>query len=218
MLSQILLLEDDNVLSETLIELLESESFEMTHIKDAQLALDKTFENDYDLYLFDVNVPSFNGFELLKSLRDAGDKTPTIFITALSDIASLSHGFEVGADDYIKKPFDFDELLIRINALLKKSYKSYSNHITLGEFIFDIEKNELYKGESFIKLPPYELEIIKLFFKNIDKTVTKELILDTLAKGKEMSEGSLRVHINKLRKINLPIQTIKGIGYRLASS
>ena len=218
MLSKILLLEDDKVLSETLMELLEAESFDITHINDAQEALDKTFENEYDLYLLDVNVPSFNGFELLKSLRDAGDKTPTIFITALSDIASLSHGFEVGADDYIKKPFDFDELLIRINALLKKSYNSYSNNIVLGKFSFNIEKNELYKGDEFIKLPPYELEITKLFFKNIDKTVTKELILDTLAKGKEMSEGSLRVHINKLRKSGLPVQTVKGIGYRLASS
>ncbi len=218
MLSKILLLEDDKLLSETLIELLESEYFEITHIDNSQEALNKTFENTYDLYLFDVNVPLFNGFELLKSLRDSGDKTPTIFLTSLSDIASLSYGFEVGADDYIKKPFDFDELLIRINALLKKSYNSYSSNITLNDFIFNIETNELYKAGDFIKLPPYELEITKLFFKNIDKTVTRELIFETLSKGKEMSEGSLRVHINKLRKVKLPIQTIKGIGYRLASS
>ena len=117
---KILLLEDDIVLSETLIELLASEAFTVEHVSDGEMALDATFMRHFDLLLLDVNVPFVNGFELLKSLRDSGDKTPAIFITALTDVASLSRGFDVGADDYIKKPFDFDELLIRIHALLRK--------------------------------------------------------------------------------------------------
>jgi len=217
-MAKILLLEDDKILSETLVELLESEGFVITHVEDGEMALDVTFVSDFDLLLLDVNVPFINGFEFLKSLRDSGDSTPAIFITALSDVASLSHGFEVGADDYIKKPFDFDELSIRINALLRKSYNSYNNRVVLGEFTFDIEKDELYKNGEFIKLSPYELELTKLFFKNIDKTVAKEYIFDELSNGSEMSEGSLRVHITKLRKTGLPITTIKGIGYRLALS
>jgi DNA-binding response OmpR family regulator len=214
---KILLLEDDKVLSETLIELLENEEFEIAHVEDGEMALDATFIQDFDLLLLDINVPFLNGFELLQGLRESGNTTPAIFITALSDVASLSRGFEVGADDYIKKPFDFDELLIRINALLRKSFKSYTQSIELGVFSFNIEKDELYKATKFVKLAPYELAITKLFFKNLDKTVQKELIFDELAQGKEMSEGALRVHINKLRKVGLPIQTIKGIGYRLAS-
>ena len=214
---KILLLEDDKVLSETLIELLENEEFVLTHVEDGEMALDATFLREFDLLLLDINVPFLNGFELLQSLRESGNTTPAIFITALTDVASLSRGFEVGADDYIKKPFDFDELLIRINALLRKSYKSYTQTIELNEFSFHIEKDELYKENEFVKLAPYELAITKLFFKNIEQTVQKELIFDELTQGKEMSEGSLRVHINKLRKIGLPIQTIKGIGYRLAS-
>jgi len=215
---QILLLEDDEVLAETLIELLESENFVVTHVDDGEKALDTTFSHQYDLFLFDVNVAHLNGFELLKSLRESGDKTPTIFITALTDIASLSHGFEVGADDYIKKPFDFDELLVRINALLRKSYHSYSEKIQAGEFSFSIEKEELYHGNNFIALSPSELKITKLLFQNLNATLQKEILLEYLGDGKEMSEGSLRVHINKLRKIGLPITTIKRIGYRLASS
>jgi len=213
---KILLLEDDKVLSETLIELLESEDFDVTHIEDGELALDATFDESYDLLLLDVNVPFINGFELLKSLRDTENETPAIFITALSDIESLSRGFEVGADDYIKKPFDFDELIVRINALLRKTYNTYLQQIKLNEFTFDIQKDELYKDDKFIKLSPFELIITKLFFKNIDNTILKELILEELGQGKEMSEGSLRVHIAKLRKIGLPIQTIKGVGYRVA--
>lgn len=215
---KILLLEDDAVLSETLVELLESEAFKVTHVENGELALDASFVEEFDLFLLDVNVPFMNGFDFLHSLRESGNKTPAIFLTALTDVASLSRGFEVGADDYIKKPFDFDELLVRIHALLRKSYQTYTQNIVLNEFSFHLVKEELYKQGEFIKLAPYELEMTKMFFKNIDKTVAKELILDELSHGKEMSEGSLRVHINKLRKVGLPLQTIKGIGYRLGSS
>jgi len=217
-MSKILLLEDDEILSETLIELLENEAFEVLHVKDGEAALDATFENNFILLLLDVNVPLLNGFEFLKSLRQSGDMTPAIFLTSLSDVASLANGFDVGADDYIKKPFDFDELLIRIHALLKKAYHTYQNELQVNNFRFVIDKDELYNKSNFIALSPYELQITKLFFKNLNKTVRKELIFEELAQGKEMSEGALRVHINKLRKIGLPITTIKGIGYRLASS
>jgi len=215
---KLLLLEDDAILSETLIELLESEDFVVTHVDDGHKALDATFSEQYDLFLFDVNVAHLSGFELLQNLRESGNKTPAIFITALTDIASLSQGFEVGADDYIKKPFDFDELLVRIHALLRKSYHSYSEKIQVGEFAFSIEKEELYCKESFVALSPAELKITKLLFQNLNATVQKETLLEYLGDGKEMSEGSLRVHINKLRKIGLPITTIKRVGYRLAAS
>ncbi|MBU1658185.1 response regulator transcription factor [bacterium] len=217
-MSRILLLEDDAVLSETLVELLESEKFEVIHASNGDMALDESFIQHFDLLLLDVNVPFLNGFELLKSLRESGDMTPAIFITALSDVASLSHGFDIGADDYIKKPFDFDELLVRIHALLRKSYHTYANEIKVDNFRFVIEKDELYLGGDFIPLSPYELQITKLLFQHLNKTLLKEHLLDNLNSGKEMSEGALRVHINKLRKVGLPITTLKGIGYRLASS
>lgn len=217
-MSRILLLEDDAVLSETLVELLENEKFEVMHVGDGDMALDESFIQHFDLLLLDVNVPFLNGFELLKSLRESGDMTPAIFITALTDVASLSHGFDVGADDYIKKPFDFDELLVRIHALLRKSYHTYANEIKVDNFRFLIEKDELYLGGNFIPLPPYELQITKLLFQHLNKTLLKEHLLESFNLGKEMSEGSLRVHINKLRKVGLPITTLKGIGYRLASS
>ncbi len=217
-MSKILLLEDDEVLSETLVELLEAEGFEVALVSDGEMALEATFGKKYDLFLLDVNVPFLDGFELLKSLRQSGDKTPSIFITALTDISSLSKGFEVGADDYIKKPFDFDELLVRIKALLKKQFSTYANEINLGSFKFDIEKEELYDEHEFIPLPPVELQITKVLFQNLNKTLKKEFLLDELRDDGESSEGALRVHINKLRKRGLPIETVKGIGYRLGNS
>ena len=110
---KLLLLEDDHMLAESLIELLESENFDIVHVLNSQKALDETFLQKFDLLLLDVNVPLFNGFELLKSLRDSGDKTPAIFLTALTDIASLSKGFDVGADDYINKPIKEVEFYAR---------------------------------------------------------------------------------------------------------
>ena len=214
-MSKILLLEDDELLSETLIDLLESEGFDVSFASNGEEALDMTYNHKFDLWLLDVNVPLIDGFELLKSLRESDDNTPAIFITALSDIKSLSKGFEVGVDDYIKKPFDFDELVVRMNSLIRKSYNSHSNTISIDDFVFAIDKNELLKDDNFIKLSPYELQITKLLFQNLNHSLSKEIILDTLNEGNEMSEGSLRVHINKLRKVGLPIKTLKGIGYRL---
>jgi len=217
-MAQLLLVEDDVNLAETLVELLELEGFDVTWVGDGELALDATFMHRYDLLLLDVNVPFVDGFELLQGLRSSGDETPAIFITAMSDIASLSKGFEVGADDYIKKPFDFDELIVRIYSLIRKRLKIKENIIDIDDFHFHIDTNELYHKEQFIALSPIELRLTTLFFKQLNTTITKENILLELSDGEEASEGALRVHINKLRKHGLPIQTIKGTGYRLASS
>jgi len=218
-MTKILFLEDDEVLAESLIELLEAENFHITHVATGEAVLEKTFHEHFDIYLFDVNVADISGFELLKQLRDSQDTTVAIFLTALSDIASLAEGFDVGADDYIKKPFDFDELLIRLHAVVKKQYKSYTNEIQMENFVYNIEKRELSKKGEFIPLSPYELTLTQLFFKHIDTTLSKEYLLGELSyDDKEMSEGSLRVHMNKLRKVGLPIQTIKGVGYRLGKT
>ncbi|MEN8147425.1 MAG: response regulator transcription factor [Campylobacterota bacterium] len=217
-MARLLLLEDDESLAETLVELLELEGFDVHRVADGEKALDVTFMHSFDLLLLDVNVPFVNGFELLNSLRESGDDTPAIFITAMSDIASLSKGFEVGADDYIKKPFEFDELIVRIYSLIRRHLKIKENIITIDDFQFHIDTNELYHGENFISLSPIELKLAALFFKQINTTITKENILMELSAGEEASEGALRVHINKLRKQGLPIQTVKGTGYRLASS
>ncbi len=217
-MARLLLLEDDVNLAETLVDLLELEGFEVRWVSDGNEALDATFLHSFDLFLLDVNVPFINGFKLLKELRESGNETPAVFITAMSDIASLSEGFEAGADDYIKKPFEFDELVVRIYSLIRKRLKIKENVITLDHFHFHIDTNELYAEKRFIPLSPVERKLTTLFFKHLGTTITKESILMELSDGDEASEGALRVHINKLRKHGLPIQTVKGTGYRLASS
>jgi len=217
-MARILLVEDDSILAETLSDLLEGEGYDVNVSEDAEKALELTYQNEYELMLLDVNIPGFSGFELLNMLRKSGNTTPSIFLTSMSDIASLSRGFEVGADDYLKKPFDFDELLVRIQALLRKSFKANSNSIKYNNLTYKIATNELYNKAELILFSPLEQKLLSIFFKRINETITKQELLYELESARESSEGALRVYINKLRKSGLEIQTIKGVGYRLVKA
>jgi DNA-binding response OmpR family regulator len=214
-MARILLVEDDPTLSETLSELLEAHGYELTLASTANKALSITYEQNFELMLFDVNIPDFDGFELLKILRESGNEIPCIYLTSLNDIASLSRGFEVGADDYLKKPFDFDELLVRIQALLRKSFSSKNNEINYNNLVYKIATNELLKDKELILFTPQEQKLLAIFFKRINETITKQELLYELDGVNESSEGALRVYVTKLRKSGLEIQTIKGVGYRL---
>ncbi len=218
MTKKILLLEDDDILAETLQELLEVRGFGVVRVSSGLEALNITYEERFDLMILDVNVPHMDGFDFLSEMRSAGEGTPALFITARTDIASIAKGFEVGADDYIKKPFDFQELMIRIEALLRKLYNTRNNTVTLGDFRYDITKSELYRGEKVISLPPAKMRILDRLFKSRGDIVTKDELLNILGDGDEGSEGALRVHISRLRKLGLPIKTQKGIGYKLATT
>ena len=110
-MAKILLLEDDEMLSQTIAGALESEGYEVTCAKNGEEAVDITYDEQFDLYLLDVNVPFISGFDLLNELRGAGDKTPAFFVTALNDIDSMSQGFDAGCDDYLTKPLNKKRLL-----------------------------------------------------------------------------------------------------------
>ncbi|MFA6191416.1 MAG: response regulator transcription factor [Sulfurimonas sp.] len=217
-MARILLVEDDPILAETLAELLEADGYSLTLASTAAEALDATYRQEYEIMLLDVNIPDFNGFELLTMLRNSGNTTPCIFLTSLNDIASLSRGFEVGADDYLKKPFDFDELLVRIGALLRKSFSAKSNEIKYRSLIYKITTNELLNSTGLVLLAPLEKRLLSIFFKRMNETITKQELLHELDSVNESSEGALRVYIAKLRRVGLEIQTMKGIGYRLVKA
>lgn len=206
---KILLLEDDEILAQTLHELLEMQGYEVLRANNGNIALDLTYEQPFDLYLLDVNVPFLNGFDFLDQLRQSGDNTTAFFITALKDIDSLSKGFKVGADDYIKKPFDFDELLVRINAKLKLD----SHILSYKNVAYNIQTHELKNNNQIVNLPQIDKEIFLLLLKNSGTTVNKSLIFDFMEKP---SDGALRVHITKIKKLlNVDIVNIRGQGYRL---
>ena len=217
MSNKILILEDDRLFIETMQDFLEEENFSVELAYDGEEALDKSFKNRYDLYLLDVNVPYINGFDFLKELREAGDKTPAIFITSLQDKESLSNGFNSGCDDFLKKPVDLDELLFRIRAIIAR-YKPQVESIELDEeTLFDFKNLQLQRGEESLNLSPKEAMLLKLLLQNRDKIVTKEMIEEYLWNPSEnISDGAIRVYINNLKKIvgKEKIKNIRGIGYK----
>ncbi|OHE05800.1 MAG: hypothetical protein A2329_04260 [Sulfurimonas sp. RIFOXYB2_FULL_37_5] len=186
--------------------------YEVDWVRDGQAACDATFENGYNLYIFDINVPEINGFDLVEQLRGADDLTPTIFISAMSDMAALSKGFKVGADDYIKKPFYPEELLLRIEArfLRKESPVSY------GKISYNPQNNEIKKDGKLLSLGDVQLPFLRLFITNIGRTLSKESLFDLM---EHPSDSALRVAINKLKSTTeWEIQNIRGIGYRIEKS
>jgi len=208
-LYKILLLEDDEILSQTLKELLEMEGYLVCIAKNGNIALDMSFENHFDMYLLDVNVPFLNGFDFLKELRESGDETTAFFITALKDLDSLSRGFQVGADDYIKKPFEFDELLVRINARLNVN----SHIIKYKNITYNIKTDELKLDGKNINIPQIDKDIFLKFLKNSGKIIDKNQIFELMDKPTDVG---LRVHITKIKKLlHVNITNIRGQGYRL---
>jgi len=208
-MKKILLLEDDIELGETIQELLEYEEYDVTLVRDGTKALDKSYDTRYDLYVFDINVPEISGLELLKSLRDAEDKTPAIFISALVDMKSIAKGFEVGAEDYIKKPFFPEELLIRVNAKFIQINKNihYKNiEYNPSTKLLKIDANSISLGET-------QQALFEKFIHNIGAVLDKEILLECL---ENPSPTALRVAINKLKKsLDLDIKNIRGVGYTL---
>jgi len=220
--SKILLLEDDLTLSETVSEFLEDIGYEVVCVYDGEEASEVMYEQSFDIFLLDVNVPLLNGFELLEQKRQDGVKTPAIYITSLDGINSLELGFESGCDDYIRKPFSLKELSLRIESILKRNFfHESSSKLKIDENIeYDTESNILYISHKEIQLSTKESLLLKLFLQHKDEVISHELIYETLWSYDETaSESSLRTYIKNLRKIigKEKIVSIKKLGYKFTS-
>ncbi len=202
----ILLLEDDYTLSQTLAIFLQKAHYRVDCALTIQEAEELSFANSYDLYLFDINLPSGSGLELLSWLRKAQDDTDVIFITALQDMHSMAQGFKLGAIDYIKKPFNPQELLIRIKAKLDKPLFIH------GNLTYHRESKILKLNNQIVDLGTIQLKILEKFLLHRNEIVSKDDILLDL----NISDVALRVAITKLKqKLNIEIINIRGKGYML---
>jgi DNA-binding response OmpR family regulator len=214
---KILYLEDDYDLSETIVEFLEEEGFVVTSVYNSDSALEQLFHNSFDLLILDVQVPGIDGFELLKELREANILTPAIFTTSRNTIEDLSTGYEVGADDYLKKPFELQELLFRIKALLKREYKVQIELIQIDNTItFNHNLQTLITKNDTFKLNHKESELLKLLISHKNQCVTFDQIFEYVwGFDKEHNEASLRTYIKNLRKYigKERIKSIKKQGY-----
>jgi len=206
---RLLLLEDDPNLSKTLIKYLKINGYEVDWAKNGEEAMDLSYKNRYTLYLFDINVPLLNGVDLLKALRDAEDFTPTIIISAMVDVKSVTKGFMAGADDYVKKPFDPEELLVRIKA----KTAMLKSKITFKEFEIDLQSQEIFYKKERLHLGHVQKNLLFSLIQNSPNPVTRDELLLLLDKPTDLA---LRVNIAKLKKkLDIDIQSIRGVGYKI---
>lgn len=216
-MAKILSIEDDLLLSETIEDFLHTKNHLVTCVGGGKEALEMCYKHSYDLYLWDINLPDLNGLECLKLLRESGDKTPAVFITSSSDKQNLHRGFQSGADDYIKKPFDLDELNLRINAILSRS--GYKDTLIQIDNIYSINpaKKVLLKNNNEHHINQKDFELLSILFENKNQIVTKEMIKQKLWNVSEnANDGAIRVYINNLKKLfgSKTIENIRGVGYR----
>ncbi|NPA59902.1 MAG: response regulator transcription factor [Epsilonproteobacteria bacterium] len=206
-MKKILLLEDDTLLAQTLCELLELNGYEVTLVSSGDDASEMSYSHKYDLYIFDINVPDINGIDLLGYLREANDDTPAIFISALLDLNSISKAFSVGAEDYIKKPFFPQELIIRVDAKLKIKETT----IKYKNLEYDINTKILKIKNQTVALGEVQEQLLELFITNIGKIMDKDILMECLEKP---TPTALRVAINKLKQTTqIDIKNIRGVGY-----
>lgn len=218
MKATILLLEDDQQLSDTVKQFLQYQGYEVLCAYDGLQAQDLVYEKQIDLMLLDIKVPHLNGFDFLQTLRTDNVQTPAIFITSLNAVDDVTRGFDIGCDDYIRKPFALKELQARMEALLKRRYSTYEEKIDLGEgLLFDTKENLLTQDNQRVPLKTKEVKLLSFFLEYPNELLTYDKIFEHLWEyDEEPSAGSLRSYVKTVRtflgKDN--IETIKNVGYR----
>ena len=216
---KILLLEDDTLLNEILEEFLEELEYEYVSTYDGQEALEVIYEEHFDLLLLDVNVPSLNGFDLLKNLKENKIDIPTIFITSLHTSKDIEEGFTSGADDYIKKPFHLSELKLRINNIKRLRQIDSVGLLKLNEDIsYDYDTKFVSVNNQKTHLSKTEAKIFEYFIRNKTKSISiEEISLNNWVYDEVPTATTIRTYIKNLRKIlgKDSISTIKSIGYKL---
>lgn len=219
---KILLLEDDIILNELVEEFLISLGHTVTCEYDGIEALNIIYEDKFDMLLLDVGIPSISGFELLCQLREQKITTPTIFLTSLSDISSLEKGFNLGCDDYIKKPFELKELEIRMNHLkIIKKIDLQDIVIINNKYKYDFTSFTIIKSDKKKTiLSKKESKILEYFLKNENRTISLEELIGNIWQYDETpTNATIRTYIKNLRKIldDEMIVTTKGLGYTFES-
>ena len=214
---KILLLEDDTVLGTILLDYL-LEFYEVDHVFSSFEAEEKSIQNKYDLFIFDVNVPGKSGIELLSGLRSFNNQTPTLLITAYTDTKYLKAGFEAGAHDYIRKPFELEELHLRIEKTRALFHIEQNKPIILGEDLRYLpHKHLIVKADESFKLRPKEQEILDYFLSHPKRLISHDEFYQNIWEFDQMpSDATFRSYIRCLRDIlgAKKIITQRGMGYR----
>ena len=219
---KLLYAEDEKSLSEAVVDVLEYNKFSVDAVYDGLDALDYAQSGHYDGIILDVMMPKLSGLEVLERLRAAGSKTPILLLTAKSEIEDRIAGLDLGADDYLPKPFAMGELLARIRAMLRRRAEFTPDVLTLGNLSLDRQSYTLSVGENRMILPKLEFQLMELFLLNRGIYLsTEDILVKVWGYDTETEIGVVWVYISYLRKkltalgANVAIQAKRNIGYTL---
>ncbi len=212
---KIILLEDDKLIAEEIKLYFEIKNHSVECYLNGEELLENANIYSTDIFLLDINMPIKNGIETLEEIRAMGVQTPAIFLTSVSDIETVKLGFEVGCSDYVRKPFHFEELEIRINKLV---LELASRRIKLGpKQFYDTSSMELYDNDKIIDFSENEKNLIYYLIKNLNHIVNSNTLMDYVWDQKIVNSNTLRTQIKKIRsKLSYDfIQNIRGTGYKI---
>ena len=215
---RLLLIEDNTVLAEAISDYFKHVGHPLDSCHSAEAAERLLQHQTFDLLILDINLPGKSGFQLLKQQREAGSEIPILILTARAEIDDRVSALDLGADDYIVKPFDFRELAARCRALLRRDRGNSRNLLTFGNLTYDSASAEVtVKGEN-VELRHREIQLLDLFLNNLDRILTKEIIADRLYRFDEAyTPNAIEQILTRLRKSltesSLKIKTIRGLGY-----
>lgn len=217
---KILIVEDDKDLNKSVCAFLSQNGYETTGCLNAKEAYDAMYETLYDLIISDVMMPEIDGFEFARTVRSLNNEIPILFMTAKDDIVSKQRGFRVGIDDYMVKPVDFTELLLRVGALLRRYRISTSHRLEVGSFVMDLDEHIATLDGEEISLTIREFNLLYKLLSYPKKTFTRQQLMDEFW-DVETTSGprTVDVYMTKLRaKLSdcrdFEIQTVHGLGYK----
>ena len=218
---KILLVEDDLSLSNSVFDFLDDFA-DVMQVFDGEEGLYEAESGVYDLILLDLMLPEKDGFQVLKELRDKGVSTPVLIMTAKESIDDKGHGFELGADDYLTKPFYLEELKMRIQALLKRAGKFNENSLTYGNLKVNLATNSAYLNDQAVELLGKEFDLVVYFLQNQNVILPKTQIFDRLwGFDSDTTISVVEVYVSKIRKklkgsdFVANLQTLRSVGYIL---
>ena len=221
---KILLIEDDLSLSNSVFDFLDDFADVML-VFDGEEGLYEAESGIYDLILLDLMLPEKNGFQVLKELREKGNTTPVLIMTAKEGLDDKGHGFELGADDYLTKPFYLEELKMRIQALLKRSGKLTNNNLVYGDVTVDTSTNTTTVGDKTVELLGKEFDLLVYFLQNQNVILPKSQIFDRIwGFDSDTTISVVEVYVSKIRKklkgtqFVDNLQTLRSVGYILKNA
>jgi two-component system OmpR family response regulator len=220
---RILIAEDDAILADGLLRAMKEEGYVVDLVTNGEDADSLLMQNVHDLVILDLGLPRVDGFQVLRRLREGRSAIPVMILTARGTLDDRVRGLDLGADDYLAKPFDVPELAARVRALMRRVYSKNSNELRLGPLCFDMKGRRVAVNGAPLEIPGREMRVLEMLLKRAGNVVSKEQIMESLCSyNEDVSDNAIEVYVHRLRKkvadAGIIIRTVRGLGYLMDHS